>query len=190
MNRPNSCLLAVSGLAALALAGCGSSSSTSSTAASTASAPVSETAPASTTSTAAAPSTQPGTVLATKHSGDLGQILDAGSKRLTVYLFEADKNGESACSGACAKVWPPVTTEGDPTVKDGALAGKLGTITRSDNTKQLTYDGHPLYYYIKDKDDGDTYGQGSDSFGAEWYVLDTKGGKVDNDDDSDSGDHS
>ena len=61
----------------------------------------------------------------------------------------------------------------------GASSGDIGTITRTDGTKQVTYKGHPLYYYVKDKDHGDAYGQGVKSFGAAWYVLGPSGNKID-----------
>jgi predicted lipoprotein with Yx(FWY)xxD motif len=96
-----------------------------------------------------------------------------------VYLFEADKGGQSACSGACAGAWPPVTTGGQPQASGAASASQLGTITRSDGTKQVTYNGHPLYFFVKDKDDGDAYGQGAKAFGADWYVLAPSGDKID-----------
>jgi predicted lipoprotein with Yx(FWY)xxD motif len=175
---------------ALFTAGCGSSTTNTTTAAdaSSTSAPTTSASGGSATtaaSTTAASTTSHGVKVTSKH-GKLGTFLAAGSKRLTVYLFEADKGGRSACSGACARVWPPVTTSGPPTAGSGARTADLGTITRSDGSKQVTYKGHPLYYYVRDKDDGDAYGQGSDSFGAEWYVLTPKGSKIDDDD----GDHS
>jgi predicted lipoprotein with Yx(FWY)xxD motif len=98
-----------------------------------------------------------------------------------VYLFEADKGTSSSCSGTCAKVWPPVTSEGKPTASGGAVSGDLGTTVRSDGSEQVTYKGHPLYYYDDDKDAGDAYGQGSKQFGAGWYVLKPSGDKVDDD---------
>ncbi len=109
----------------------------------------------------------------------LGTILGAGSKRLTVYLFEGDKGPTSSCYGACAAVWPPVTTSGKPTATGAALAADLGTIKRSDGRMQVTYAGHPLYFYAKDGDAKDVYGQGLKSFGAGWYVLAPSGHKVD-----------
>lgn len=118
-------------------------------------------------------------VVTTKHT-KLGTILGAGPKRLTVYLFEADKTGVSNCTGACASLWPPVT--GKPTVAGSAMSADLGTITRADGTTQVTYKGHPLYFYakdIKDGDAGDTYGEALKSYGAEWYVLAPSGKKVD-----------
>jgi predicted lipoprotein with Yx(FWY)xxD motif len=184
MTRPLT-LAATATVAAALLAGCGSSSSSSSssTAASTpASTPTQST--AASTSTAAA---TPGVAVATKHS-KLGTILAAGPKHLTVYLFEADKGTSSTCNGDCAKDWPPVTTSGAPTVSGGAVSADLGTTMRKDGTKQVTYKGHPLYFYDDDKDSGDTYGQGSKEFGAGWYVMKANGSKIDDDDDNSSGD--
>jgi predicted lipoprotein with Yx(FWY)xxD motif len=180
MTRPLA-LAASATVAAALLAGCGSSSgsSSSSTGASTPSTPAQTQSTAASTSTAAAAQAQ-GVAVATKHS-KLGTILAAGPKHLTVYLFEADKGTSSACSGACAKAWPPVTTAGQPTVSGSAVSADLGTTMRSDGTKQVTYKGHPLYFFEKDGDSGDAYGQGSKAFGAGWYVLKANGSKVDDD---------
>ena len=79
-------------------------------------------------------------------------------------------------SDAAARV---CTTSGKPTAGKGALASLLGTTPRPDGTTQVTYKGHPLYYFAKDKDAGDSYGQGSKSFGAGWYVLAPSGNKID-----------
>jgi predicted lipoprotein with Yx(FWY)xxD motif len=162
--------------AVVLLAGCGSSSSTSSTS-SAASAPstAAQSTPAPTTTAASAAS---GELMVTKH-GKLGTILAAGPKKMTVYLWEGDKGAASSCTGACAKAWPPVTTNGAPTAAGSAVTADLGTITRSDGTKQVTYKGHPLYFFEKDGDAGDAYGQGSKAFGADWYVLKPTGIKVD-----------
>ncbi len=160
-------------LVALPVAGCGSSSSSKSTqAATTPAAPAS----ANTTAAAAAPAASAVTV-STKQQKKLGAVLAAGPKHLTVYLFESDKGGRSSCSGECAKVWPPVI--GQPKASGKAKASALGTVKRSDGKMQVTYKGHPLYFFIKDKDDGDAYGQGSKSFGAGWYVLTPAGKKID-----------
>ena len=117
-----------------------------------------------------------GVVVSTKQV-KLGTILGAGPKMLTVYLFEADKGSTSACYGACARVWRPVTTTGAPTAGGMAIPADPGTTTRSDGTKQVTYFHHPLYYYVKDKDSSDVYGQGVKSFGSRWYALRTIGEK-------------
>ena len=153
------------------LAGCGSSSKSSSTAAKPAAA-------GTTTRAASAPAAAP-VVITTKHT-KLGTILGAGPKRLTVYLFEADKGAASSCTGACAAAWPPVT--GKPQASGSALPAALGTITRADGTTQVTYSGHPLYFFvtdIKDGDAGDAYGEAVKAFGADWYVLAPSGEKID-----------
>jgi predicted lipoprotein with Yx(FWY)xxD motif len=155
---------------ALLVAGCGSSGSSPST---KAAAPAASVATSASATPAAA-----GVMVATKH-GKLGTILAAGPKHLTVYLFEADKGSSSSCSGACAKVWPPVSTDGEPKAAGSANAAELGTIARPDGTKQVTYNGHPLYYFARDGDSGDAYGQGSTTFGASWYALAPSGKKVD-----------
>jgi predicted lipoprotein with Yx(FWY)xxD motif len=108
----------------------------------------------------------------------LGTILVDG-KGMTLYLFEKDKGGKSACDGACAAAWPPVLTSGKAMPGPGVTASLLGTTTRSDGTTQVTYNKWPLYYYVADKAPGDTTGQDIDAFGAEWYVLDAaKGTKL------------
>lgn len=117
--------------------------------------------------------------LTTKHS-KLGTILAAGPRQLTVYMFEGDSAGKSSCNGACAQAWPPVTTSGRTSVSGLASSADLGTISRSDGSKQVTYKGHPLYLFIRDKDAGDVYGQGVHAFGADWYALAPSGEKVDN----------
>jgi predicted lipoprotein with Yx(FWY)xxD motif len=95
-----------------------------------------------------------------------------------VYLWAADSMNKSTCSGACAGAWPPVTTKGNVTAADGAKTADLGTITRSDGSKQVTYDGHPLYYFAGDSGPGQTNGQGSDSFGAKWWLVAPAGTKI------------
>ena len=80
----------------------------------------------------------------------LGRILVDSTGR-TLYLFKADVRTSSACSGACATAWPPLLADGKPTAGTGLTASKLGTTTRSDGTRQVTYNGHPLYLFIKDQ---------------------------------------
>ncbi|MFC9243055.1 hypothetical protein ACFT7S_03115 [Streptomyces sp. NPDC057136] len=107
----------------------------------------------------------------------LGTIL-VGEDDKTVYLFESDTSIKSTCSGDCAKAWPPVLTDGKPVAGEGAKADLLGTAARGDGGTQVTYNGHPLYYFQDDVQAGDTNGQDSDAFGAKWYVLDASGDKV------------
>ncbi len=173
-------------IAAAALAaGCGSSSKTTSatTSASATAATATQAASksaygASGSSSAPNAGSASGTTITVKHS-KLGTILAAGPKHLTVYLFEGDKGGQPSCSGACAAAWPPVTTGGRPQASGAASASHIATITRPDGTTQVTYNGHPLYFFVKDKDDGDAYGQGVKAFGADWYVMAPSGNKID-----------
>ena len=104
----------------------------------------------------------------------LGQILVDG-KGITVYLFVKDTGTSSTCYTSCAQVWPPVLTSGPPQAGSGATASLLGTTTRTDGTTEVTYAGHPLYYFVSDKQPGDTTGQGIDNFGALWWVLTPSG---------------
>ncbi|WP_214108619.1 COG4315 family predicted lipoprotein [Acrocarpospora catenulata] len=108
----------------------------------------------------------------------LGKILVDGRGR-TLYLFEADKGTSSTCYGKCTTVWPPLTIKGKPQAGSGASPALLGTTARTDHTTQVTYNGHPLYYFVTDAKPGDTTGQGLNSFGAKWYVLDPHGNKID-----------
>src|SRR5579859_6091282 len=117
-----------------------------------------------------------GTVISTQ-AGSAGAFLTAGSGR-AVYLWAADGMNMSACSGACATAWPPVPANGTVTATGGAKASDLGTITRSDGTKEVTYDGHPLYYFAGDSAAGQANGQGSDSFGAKWWLVTPAGADV------------
>jgi predicted lipoprotein with Yx(FWY)xxD motif len=100
----------------------------------------------------------------------LGKIL-VDSKGRTLYLFVADTSSSSTCSGACAGAWPPLTTTGKPVAGSGAKASLLGTTKRSDGTLEVTYAGHPLYYYAGDTGSGQTTGQALNQFGAPWYVV-------------------
>jgi predicted lipoprotein with Yx(FWY)xxD motif len=123
--------------------------------------------------------TAPAKLALTTESSKLGTLLTDGAKR-TVYLFEKDARGRSACAGACASIWPPLTVGGSkPVAGNGVSAQLLGTTTRPGGGRQVTYAGHPLYYYAADQHPGDTSGQGLDQFGAEWYVLAPKGTAID-----------
>ena len=109
----------------------------------------------------------------------LGQILVDANGR-TLYLFEADKGMTSSCNDSCAAVWPPLTATGPLTAGPGVSQSLLATTTRKDGSMEVVYNGHPLYYFVSDKQAGDTTGQGLSSFGADWYVLSAAGTKIDN----------
>ena len=122
-------------------------------------------------------SAQSGVATVTATSTKLGTILVDGSGR-TLYLFEKDQPDKSACTDACADAWPVDTSSGTPKAGSGVKASLLGTITRSDNTTQVTYNHHPLYYYSGDSGAGQQNGQGLNAFGAAWFVVAPAGGKV------------
>jgi predicted lipoprotein with Yx(FWY)xxD motif len=145
-------------LAALAVAACGSGGTA------TASPP-----PSTTSSGASA-------TVRVANSG-LGSILVDSTGR-TLYLFKADVGDKSACSGACATAWPPLVVTGKATAGGGLTASKLGTITRSDGTQQVTYNGHPLYTFVNDTKPGETTGQGVTAFGAAWFALTPSGNQA------------
>jgi predicted lipoprotein with Yx(FWY)xxD motif len=135
-------------------------------------------APGSPTANTPAGSGTPAGVTVAVRDSKLGKILVDGKGR-TLYLFEADKGTNSTCYGACAKAWPPLTTTGKPRAGSGVSPALLGTTARTDHTTEVTYKGHPLYYFVSDTKPGDITGQGLNSFGGKWYVLNPKGDKID-----------
>jgi predicted lipoprotein with Yx(FWY)xxD motif len=97
----------------------------------------------------------------------------------SVYLFEKDERGESYCTGACAAVWPPLKTSTAPHAGAGVQSGALGTIKRDDGDMQVTYHGHPLYYYAADASKPDnTKGEDIQQFGSGWYLVSGRGEPV------------
>jgi predicted lipoprotein with Yx(FWY)xxD motif len=110
-------------------------------------------------------------------NSSLGSIL-VNSNGRTLYLFKADSGTKSACAGTCASAWPPLLTTGTPTAGTGLTASKLGTTTRSDGSNQVTYNGHPLYLFIKDHKSGDVNGEGVTAFGAAWFALTPSGNQA------------
>jgi predicted lipoprotein with Yx(FWY)xxD motif len=101
----------------------------------------------------------------------LGRILVDGRGR-TLYLFLKDRHGKSACSRGCLRVWPPVIVSGAPRAGAGVRVAKLGTTERADQTRQLVYNGHPLYRMIADVRPGQIAGEG---FLDLWYVVSPAG---------------
>jgi len=132
----------------------------------------------STALAASAPAARPATV-ATAPSG-LGRIV-VDVRGRTLYLFEKDAHGRSACSGTCAVYWPPLLTNGKLSAIQGAKRSLLGTTRRADGTRQVTYAGHPLYLFSGDTSRGQTNGEGLTDFGAGWYALTPAGSKIDRD---------
>ena len=107
-----------------------------------------------------------------------GGRISVDSTGRTLYLFKADSRTTSACSGACAVAWPPLRTGATPAVAGGANAALVGTISRSDGAQQVTYNGHPLYLFVKDHKPGDVNGQGLTAFGAAWFAVSPDGNQI------------
>ena len=103
----------------------------------------------------------------------LGSVL-VGPTGMTLYLFTPDTTTSSACTGTCAATWPPLAGS-LPALGTGLNASDFGAITRADGSKQITFHGHPLYYYAGDQKAGDTTGQGK--FGK-WYVVGADGNPI------------
>src|SRR4051795_623422 len=107
----------------------------------------------------------------------LGRIL-VDSKGITLYDFPPDKGTTSVCYGACAALWPPLITKGKPIAGPGVRASLLGTTKRKDGKLEVTYNGHPLYYFVSDRKPGQTTGQGVEQFGGPWWVITAAGKEI------------
>jgi len=152
-------------IASAALAGCGGGSATG----------ASKQASAATVTQAAAKSA-PSLVIGTYKTPADGTLLTGANNR-TLYAFKADEKSTSAheklstCNGGCAAVWPPVLASGTPGVAGSANASLIGLTTRGDGTKQVTYNGLPLYYYVADTKAGQATGNHlKDGFGL-WVGM-------------------
>jgi predicted lipoprotein with Yx(FWY)xxD motif len=158
-SRPIAILASAAGLvlAPLAIAACGGGGATASTT------------PAKTTSTS------PTSVGTAKTA--LGTVL-VDSQGRTLYLFTHDSGTTSMCSGPCATAWPPLVATGAATATSGANAALLGTGKRADGTSQVTYNGHPLYRFVKDTKAGETNGQGVTAFGGSWFAVTVTGNQA------------
>jgi predicted lipoprotein with Yx(FWY)xxD motif len=151
-----------------ALAACSSAGSSSTSGASTPSTAASASASESAAVSASASSGSAGEIEA--EDSDLGTIL-VDAEGNTIYFFDKDEEGESACTGDCLANWPPVPAEGTPEAGSGVSA-TLGTFTRDDGSTQLTVNEYPAYYFAGDSAAGDTNGQG---VGGLWFVFGADG---------------
>jgi predicted lipoprotein with Yx(FWY)xxD motif len=110
-------------------------------------------------------------------TSSLGRIL-VDSKGITLYDFVKDKGTTSVCYRACAALWPPLITKAKPVGGPGVRASLLGTTKRKDGKLEVTYGGHPLYYFVTDRKPGQTTGQGVNQFGGPWWVLSPAGKEI------------
>jgi predicted lipoprotein with Yx(FWY)xxD motif len=166
-------LAALALIGVLAMAGCGSSNNSSSSGSGGAYGGGEET----TNKPAASTASSEGAPITVGTATGVGKVL-VDSNGLTLYYFQKDQNGESACYGACEQAWPPLRTEGAPQAGEGAMASKLGTTKRKDGTVQVTYNNWPLYTFVEDKKPGEDNGTDSKAFGATWYPLHPNGEKA------------
>jgi predicted lipoprotein with Yx(FWY)xxD motif len=114
------------------------------------------------------------------HHTQHGKVL-ANSKGYSLYMFAKDKKGgKSTCYGQCAKVWPPLLTNGRPNALKGTKLNPrlLGTTKRSNGKREVTYNGYPLYTYVPDSKPGNTNGEGYVQFGAAWFLIRANGNLV------------
>ena len=151
------------GLAAFALtvSACASSGSSSATTANT---------PAAGGNSSSAPAAAGGNTVSQKTIGNQQVLVD--SKGMTLYWFAIDTSSTSKCSGQCLTFWPPAT---GPVTAGSGVTGTLGTITRSDGTKQATYLGHPLYTFAGDHAPGQAKGNGKNLEGGLWWEMTVSG---------------
>jgi|SRR5918995_4204639 predicted lipoprotein with Yx(FWY)xxD motif len=171
LRSMNRALALVAALAALALTGCGGDDDDSSDeVAATTTAEASK--PTGSDGGAAKAEAEPDGSLVEVGDSEFGQILVDDEGR-TLYAFDKEKTDRSECFGACAEAWPPFYTKGEPEAGKGVDQGLLGT-TDHDGRDLVTYDGHPLYYYVEEGPN-EVLCQGVDEFGGLWLVVSPDG---------------
>ena len=134
--------------------------------------------PAATTAVEESPQAAPaarGTKLVLGDS-QFGRIL-FDSKRQAIYMFDKETTKKPRCYGECAAAWPPVYAKGTPRVGAGLKKDLLGTVKRRDGRRQVTYGGHPLYYYAHE-DPGVVLCHDVEEYGGLWLVLRRSGKPV------------
>jgi predicted lipoprotein with Yx(FWY)xxD motif len=129
-----------------------------------------------------------GAVVALRKTALGAVLVDARGR--TLYLFEKDRAGMSACNSACLQYWPAVTSKVAPRAGTGVRQSLLRLTKQHTGSWQVTYAGHPLYTFVGDKRAGETTGEGLTNFGAGWYVLTANGKKVEETPSSGSSDSS
>ena len=158
------------------LAACGASSSTHSASASTSASTSEPTSTPTSASAAAHPATMPEHTTVKVVQSQYGSVL-ADKRGQAFYAFGKDSGARSQCYGACASRWPPALAKGKLVAGAGAHARLLGRTRRGDGRLQLTYAGHPLYYYDADRP-GRILCQGAEEFGGSWLVVRGSGAPV------------
>lgn len=155
---------------ALALASCGGGASSQAAGTAPAGTAPAGTAPA--TTEAPATSAARATKIVSASSAYGRMLFD--SRKQAIYLFKKDPKGKTVCYGSCAKLWPPVYTKAAPVAGTGVRKGLLGTIKRRDGRLQVTYGGHPLYFYAHEGP-GKVLCHNVFNSGGLWLVVGTNG---------------
>ncbi len=109
----------------------------------------------------------------TARGSDFGQML-FNRNRQAIYLFDRERSKKSQCYGDCASVWPPVLTRGKPKARGKVKQKLLGTTRRRGGARQVTYAGHPLYYYAHEGP-GQVFCHDVFEFGGNWLVVKPNG---------------
>jgi predicted lipoprotein with Yx(FWY)xxD motif len=139
------------------------------------SAPAAKTPSATATPSPTPPATAtatPGTVITTGGS-EFGEILFDGAGQ-AIYSFDKEETSEAECYDTCAEEWPPVLTDGAPVAEAQVASDLLATTRRTDGTTQVTYAGHPLYYYAHEGT-GEVKCHNIREFGGLWLVVTPSG---------------
>jgi predicted lipoprotein with Yx(FWY)xxD motif len=164
--RPTAVLLLA---ATLVLTACGGTGAGTPETSAAAPAPATSESPAdSTPSPSPSPPAATGTAITTSGS-EFGPMLFGGPGQ-AIYLFDKETDGQPACYEDCAAAWPPVLTDGAPQASGEVQADLLGTVPRADGSTQVTYGGHPLYYYAFEAV-GEVTCHDVDEYGGTWLVV-------------------
>lgn len=128
--------------------------------------------PSETTDSSPAEPSATGTVITTGDS-EFGPML-FNEKKQAIYIWELEESETPECYGDCAEAWPPVLTDGDPQATGDVNGSLLGTTQRSDGSTQVTYNGHPLYYYAHEGA-GEVECHNIKTHGGLWWVIQPNG---------------
>jgi len=167
----------LAGVAAFALAACGSSSKSSSPPTTAASSPTTAAAAAANpTTTPGSPVAATAATVALAQNAKIGKQILVDDKGMTLYVWDNDKTpGKASCTGGCATAWPPLYVTSTPTYGTGLNAAMFSTVTGPNGQKQLAVNGKPLYRWSADATAGDATGQNVNGF----YVVAANGNKID-----------
>lgn len=158
------------GLLGLVVAACGAGTAKPAPAAAVSTAATTAPAAAQTVAATVKPARLAPIAVGVHSASGYGQLL-VDRKGRTLYLFTADRAGRSACYGACAVAWPPLIVRSLPRGASGIRSDRLSVIQRTGGALQLAYYGHPLYYYVGDRQPGQINCQDAEEYGGHWWLV-------------------